>query len=173
MKNMTVKLGIIGLILGLPISYFFQDPFIRILIPVSEYIKGIPKILTSPSSQMGELETGLIGNPAAVIIVTCLACAFLLGLAGYYFDKKNNIDNAIPPMIKDFLKKNTLLLALALVVALFHILIVTNSKGSLFAPRNITNLISQNAYVMILATGMLLCILTAETSTSPSARRSA
>jgi len=63
-------------------------------------------------------------------------------------------------MIKDFLKKNTLLLALVLVVALFHILIVTNNKGSLFAPRNITNLISQNAYVIILATGMLLCILT-------------
>jgi putative multiple sugar transport system permease protein len=63
-------------------------------------------------------------------------------------------------LIKDFLKKNALLLALFLVVALFQILIVTNNKGSLFAPRNITNLIAQNAYIMILATGMLLCILT-------------
>jgi putative multiple sugar transport system permease protein len=63
-------------------------------------------------------------------------------------------------MMKDFLKKNTLLLALTLVVVLFQILIVTNNKGSLFAPRNITNLIAQNAYVIILATGMLLCILT-------------
>ncbi|MDR3075716.1 MAG: hypothetical protein LBU26_00315 [Synergistaceae bacterium] len=63
-------------------------------------------------------------------------------------------------MIKDLLKKNTMLLALILVVTLFQTLIVMNNKGSLFAPRNITNLIAQNAYVIILATGMLLCILT-------------
>jgi len=63
-------------------------------------------------------------------------------------------------MIKDFLKKNSMLLALVLVVLLFQILIVTNNRGSLFAPRNITNLIAQNGYIIILATGMLLCILT-------------
>jgi len=63
-------------------------------------------------------------------------------------------------MIMDFLKKNTMLFALVLVVTLFQLLIVTNNRGSLFTPRNITNLIAQNAYVIILATGMLLCILT-------------
>jgi putative multiple sugar transport system permease protein len=58
------------------------------------------------------------------------------------------------------LKKNAMLLALSLVVAFCQILIVANNKGSLFAPRNITNIIAQNAYVIILATGMLMCILT-------------
>jgi len=43
---------------------------------------------------------------------------------------------------------------------LFQILIVATDNGSLFAPSNITNIINQNAYVVILATGMLLCILT-------------
>ncbi len=62
--------------------------------------------------------------------------------------------------IRDTLKKNTMLIALAVVMLLFEILIELNGKGSLFAPSNITNLILQNSYVVILATGMLLCILT-------------
>ncbi|MDR1953752.1 MAG: sugar ABC transporter permease [Clostridiales Family XIII bacterium] len=53
-----------------------------------------------------------------------------------------------------------MLFALILLVVLFQILIVAQDKGSFFAPANITNLISQNSYVVILATGMLLCILT-------------
>lgn len=58
------------------------------------------------------------------------------------------------------LKKNTMLLALIFVMVLFQILITSQGKGSLFAPTNISNLISQNSYVVILATGMLLCIIT-------------
>lgn len=62
--------------------------------------------------------------------------------------------------VKDILKKNTMLVALVVVMALFEILIAGSGKGSLFAPNNIANLIMQNSYVVILATGMLLCILT-------------
>lgn len=61
---------------------------------------------------------------------------------------------------KEILKKNTMLLALALVLVLFQVLIKSKGSGSMFAPTNITNLINQNSYVLILATGMLLCILT-------------
>ena len=61
---------------------------------------------------------------------------------------------------KEALKKNTMLLALVFIMVLFQILITGGNKGSLFAPTNITNLISQNSYVVILATGMLMCILT-------------
>lgn len=60
---------------------------------------------------------------------------------------------------KDILKKNTMLLALVFIMVLFQILITSQNKGSLFAPTNISNLISQNSYVVILATGMLMCIL--------------
>jgi len=62
--------------------------------------------------------------------------------------------------IKNTLKKNTMLLALVVILVLFQVLIVSFNKGSLLNPANISNIISQNAYVVILATGMLLCILT-------------
>lgn len=62
--------------------------------------------------------------------------------------------------IKSFLKENTMLIALIVVTILFQFLIVINNKGSLLNPQNVSNLIAQNSYVVILATGMLLCILT-------------
>lgn len=62
--------------------------------------------------------------------------------------------------IKNSLKKNTMFIALIVVMVLFQALIVSFNKGSLFNPANISNIISQNAYVVILASGMLLCILT-------------
>jgi len=58
------------------------------------------------------------------------------------------------------LKKNTMLIALIVVMVLFQVMISVSDKGSLFNPANISNLISQNAYVVIIASGMLLCILT-------------
>ena len=57
-------------------------------------------------------------------------------------------------------KKNTMFIALVAALLLFEISLRVTHNGSLFVPMNITNLISQNAYVVILATGMLLCILT-------------
>ena len=54
------------------------------------------------------------------------------------------------------LRKYTMIIALVLVVIFFHIM----TEGKILFPQNINNLISQNAYVFVLATGMLLCILT-------------
>ena len=54
------------------------------------------------------------------------------------------------------LRKYTMIIALALVVIFFSI----TTEGKILFPQNINNLISQNAYVFVLATGMLLCILT-------------
>lgn len=62
--------------------------------------------------------------------------------------------------IKKTLKDNTMLLILVGVMLLFQVLILATEHGSLFAPANITNIIRQNSYVVILAAGMLLCILT-------------
>lgn len=58
--------------------------------------------------------------------------------------------------VTSWLQKNTMLLILVLVVLFF----TWQTGGKILAPQNITNLIAQNAYVFILATGMLLCILT-------------
>ena len=62
--------------------------------------------------------------------------------------------------VKKFLSKSGLLVVLLLVMLLFEVLLSMNGRGSLFSPENLTNLINQNSYVVILATGMLLCILT-------------
>ena len=58
--------------------------------------------------------------------------------------------------ILDILKKYTMVFALVLVLIFFYI----TTGGKILFAQNINNLISQNAYVFVLAAGMLLCILT-------------
>ena len=55
-----------------------------------------------------------------------------------------------------FIKKNTMVIALILVAVFFSI----STGGKILYAQNINNLISQNGYVFVLATGMLCCILT-------------
>jgi putative multiple sugar transport system permease protein len=59
-----------------------------------------------------------------------------------------------------FLKKNArqygMVIALAVAMIFFGVL----TKGIFFRPVNLTNLVLQNSYVLILAVGMLLCTLT-------------
>ena len=54
------------------------------------------------------------------------------------------------------LKKNAMLIVLVLVYLFFMIL----TQGGIFSPSSFTELINQNAYVYILGTGMLMCMLT-------------
>jgi len=70
--------------------------------------------------------------------------------------------NKLTASLKSVFKGNTMVFVLVGVMLLFEVLIGIKTEGmaSLFAPANITNIIRQNAYVVILATGMLLCILT-------------
>ncbi|MEY8354063.1 multiple monosaccharide ABC transporter permease [Lachnospiraceae bacterium 54-53] len=58
--------------------------------------------------------------------------------------------------LSEGLKKYTMVIVLAVVVILFAV----NTGGKMLLPQNVNNLIAQNAYVFILATGMLFCILT-------------
>ena len=58
--------------------------------------------------------------------------------------------------IKNFLRKYMMLIAMVVVVIVFYFL----TGGKSLLPQNINNVISQNAYVFVLGTGMLLCILT-------------
>ena len=57
---------------------------------------------------------------------------------------------------KSFIKKYTMVIALVAVFILFAIL----TQGRLLYPQNMSNLLLQNSYVLVLACGMLLCILT-------------
>ena len=58
--------------------------------------------------------------------------------------------------IGTFLNKNMMVIALIIVTIYFAI----GTQGTILYPQNINNLISQNGYVFVLGTGMLLCILT-------------
>lgn len=65
--------------------------------------------------------------------------------------KNTLMDNGI-----EILKKNSMLFALIIVTIFFQI----RTGGKLLVPQNVTNLLAQNGYVVILAIGMLMCILT-------------
>lgn len=57
---------------------------------------------------------------------------------------------------KTVLKKNTMLIVMALVYIFFLIM----TKGGIFKPSSFSELINQNTYVYILGVGMLMCMLT-------------
>ena len=56
----------------------------------------------------------------------------------------------------EILKKNAMLIVLVLVYIFFTVA----TGGGMFQAMNFNALITQNAYVFILATGMLMCMLT-------------
>lgn len=58
--------------------------------------------------------------------------------------------------ISEIIKKYTMVIVLVVVTLVFTV----NTGGKMILPQNVNNLIAQNAYVFILATGMLFCILT-------------
>ncbi|MDR0943219.1 MAG: sugar ABC transporter permease [Ruminococcus sp.] len=64
---------------------------------------------------------------------------------------KNTLAN-----IGNMAKKNTMLIVLALVIIFFTV----GTDGIILNPGNITSLIMQTSYVIVLAVGMLMCILT-------------
>ena len=57
-----------------------------------------------------------------------------------------------------FLQKYTMSIALVVVTIIFASW--KGKEGLILLPSNLTGLIAENAYVFVLATGMLLCILT-------------
>lgn len=73
---------------------------------------------------------------------------------------KKEVNAAAPKLgasnLSGFVKKYTMVIALVVVFALFTWL----TDGRLMYAQNMSNLLLQNAYVLVMACGMLLCILT-------------
>lgn len=67
-----------------------------------------------------------------------------------------NILNGASKAFKGNMRQYGMLIALVVIIIFFQIL----TGGRLLYPMNVSNIVFQNAYVVILATGMLLCILT-------------
>ncbi len=64
--------------------------------------------------------------------------------------------NKVGNLLRGNIRQYVMVIALVIVTVFFQVL----TGGVLLKPLNIANLISQNAYILILAIGMLLCILT-------------
>ena len=64
--------------------------------------------------------------------------------------------NTVKSKFKGNLKQYSMLIALVVIIIFFSFL----TEGRLLKPMNVSNVVFQNAYVVILAIGMLLCILT-------------
>jgi len=64
--------------------------------------------------------------------------------------------NQFTKYFKNNIRQNGMVMSLVFIILLFQLL----TGGIIFRSMNINNLVLQNAYVMILAVGMLLCILT-------------
>ncbi|MBL4935049.1 sugar ABC transporter permease [Clostridium sp. YIM B02515] len=69
---------------------------------------------------------------------------------------ENSMIDVIKNVAKSNVRQYAMLVALVAIVILFQIL----TNGVLLLPMNVTNLVLQNSYVIILAIGMTLCILT-------------
>jgi|SRR5690554_618414 len=65
-------------------------------------------------------------------------------------------EESIGHVLKNNIRQYGMLIALIAIMIFFQI----TTKGILLVPMNVTNLIMQNSYVLILAIGMTLCILT-------------
>ena len=64
--------------------------------------------------------------------------------------------SSLRTVLRNNLKQYMILFALLAIIVAFQLM----TKGMLLRPMNVSNLIFQNAYVVILAVGMLMCILT-------------
>lgn len=62
----------------------------------------------------------------------------------------------VKTLFKNNIRQYTMIIALVLITAFFQFL----TDGILLKPLNVTNLVLQNSYILVLAIGMLLCILT-------------
>lgn len=71
-------------------------------------------------------------------------------------ESKQKTSETIKNTFKSNFKQYAMLIALLVIIVFFQIL----TKGILLVPMNVANLILQNSYVIILAIGMTLCILT-------------
>lgn len=69
--------------------------------------------------------------------------------------KGNLAGSNLSHMLKGNIRQYMMIIALVVVIIFFQIV----TEGILLKPLNISNLISQNAYILVLAIGMLLCIL--------------
>jgi putative multiple sugar transport system permease protein len=64
--------------------------------------------------------------------------------------------STIGRLFKNNVRQYGMVIALCFILALFQVI----TRGIMFKPMNLTNLVLQNSYILVLAIGMLLCVVT-------------
>ena len=76
-SNYALGFGFIGLLLGLPVSYFFQAEKIRAVYSLPQYLSKLPDMFSSHNT----------GDFATPIVVSCIITTVIGALIGNYSDK--------------------------------------------------------------------------------------
>ncbi len=75
----TTSFAILGIILGIPISYYFQPPIIQNKLTLFQYLGRLPAVLSEGN-----------GDFVGPILLSCVLCAIVLGIVGYFMDQSSN-----------------------------------------------------------------------------------
>lgn len=77
MKKKTALLAVIGVLLGIPLSYYFQPGVVRAKMGISEYVTQLPQI-------MGEGADFVIP-----VVLSVVLFGFGLGVIGHFLDRQS------------------------------------------------------------------------------------
>ena len=70
--------GIIGFILGIPISYYFQPGIIRVKLTCGDYVSRLPDMIGNILKQPDDLGIKIL----LTLVITCIVTAAIGGLIG-------------------------------------------------------------------------------------------
>jgi hypothetical protein len=76
--NKTVLFAIIGAVLGVPLSYYFQPAIIQSKLTLGQYLSNLPQILGDKSADF-----------VTPVLLSCVICTLVLGIVGYFMDRSN------------------------------------------------------------------------------------
>lgn len=75
-SNKARQLALIGLVLGVPMSYYFQPGLVRAKLSLTQYIGKLPELLGAEGGQF-----------ISPIVMSCLLFAIAGGVIGYFMDQ--------------------------------------------------------------------------------------
>lgn len=83
----TPIFAIIGALLGIPLSYYFQPDIIQAKLTLSSYLSHLPELLADDSADF-----------VTPVILSVFLCAFVMGIVGYFMDQasKKKVESGAP-----------------------------------------------------------------------------
>ncbi len=73
----SVLFSILGVLLGLPLSYFLQPGYVRAKLSLPDYVGAFPELLNTGEWRL-----------IAPVIASCVVAALVLGILGHILDEQ-------------------------------------------------------------------------------------